>query len=70
MAHTGLLLHIKAVSHRSAAFSAHRQKIVGGRINLNEETEKAISRWGFMKDFVAVVFDFLVCIEVSVYSRK
>lgn len=44
LACTGLFLRTKAISHRSAASSGHRQKIGGGRINLNEEMEKAISR--------------------------
>lgn len=70
LAHAGLLLHTKAISHRSAASSGHRQKIVGGRIKLNEEMEKAINRQGFMQDIVKVAFDFPVCIEVSDYSRK
>lgn len=70
LAHAGLFLRTKAVSHRSAASSGHRQKIVGGRINMNEEMEKAISRQGIMKDLVEVVFDFPVCIELCDDSRK
>jgi len=58
LARTGLLLRTKAISSRSAASSGHRQNIVGGRINLNEEMEKAISRQGFMKDLVEAAFDF------------
>lgn len=60
LARIGLFLHTKAISHRSAASSGHRRKIVGGRINLNEEMEKAVSRQGFMKDLVEVAFDFPV----------
>lgn len=70
LAHAGLFLRTKAVSHRSAASSGHRQKIVGGRINMNEEMEKAISRQGIMKDLVEVVFDFPVCVELCDDSRK
>lgn len=70
LAHTGLFLRTKAVSHRSAASSGHRQKIVGGRINMNEEMEKAISRQGIRKDRVEVEFDFPVCVELCDDSRK
>lgn len=52
------LLHTKAFSHRSAASSGHRQKTVGGRINLNKEMVKAIISQRFVKDLVEVVFDF------------
>lgn len=37
---------------------------------MNEEMEKAISRQGIMKDFVEVVFDFPVCVELCDGSRK
>lgn len=70
LAHADLFLRTKAVSHRSAASSGHRQKIVGGRINMNEEMEKAISRQGIMKDLVEVVFDFPVCVERCDDPRK
>lgn len=64
LAHTGLLLCVKAVSHKSGsqwkvcASSACREKIVGGRMDLNEEMETAVSRWRFLKDFVEVTFAF------------
>lgn len=70
LAHAGLFLRTKAVSHRSAASSGHRQKIVGGRINMNEEMEKAFSRQGIRKELVEVVFDFPVCVELCDDSRK
>lgn len=70
LARAGLFLRTKAISHRIAASSGHRQKIVGGRIKLNEEMEKAINRQGFMQDTVKVASDFPVCIEVSDCSRK
>lgn len=40
LARTCLFLHMKAMSHRSAASSGHRQKRVAGGMNLNEEMEK------------------------------
>lgn len=40
LARTCLFLRTKAMSHRSAASSGHRQKTVAGGMNLNEEMEK------------------------------
>lgn len=69
LARTCLFLRTKAISHRSAASSGHRQKTVAGRMNLNEEMEKAVSKWRFVKGLGEVAFDFPVCIEAVDCSR-
>ncbi|KAK2527836.1 hypothetical protein Q9966_010130 [Columba livia] len=55
--------NITNLIQRKLNMEGHRQKIVGGRIKLNEEMEKAINRQGFMQDTVKVASDFPVCIE-------
>lgn len=69
LARTCLFLRTKAIFHGSAASSGHRQKTVAGRMNLNEEMEKAVSKWRFVKGLGEAAFDFPVCIEAVDCSR-